>query len=669
MIDPHNPQLADSNSRVVREGRMPTTRVVICSSDTGLAKDYCQFQEGNADQPGTVRISRCIRAEDFKAMSSDGAECPEEIVVFLNRQMDRSAHKVLAEIARLSATASFRCLIVFPSLLHHLSPGTDDEIQEQLDRHGQQFGTRRVLPGCCDLKDESCVDDPNPSNGEHSGDFRNPEARLIVVRTGYVISPSSELSRRLNRFRNFRRLLHPKLTSTFVEGSELFRAINEELDSCCSARSGIRQITIPGPRRSWRSMFTDSQPSGLQEKLQSLVAMCLAAIGVSWLLYRAVLLLSRLFPPFRPLHFHTLRPQSVRELISLYNRHSCGNIQIAGYNNGVNHFGWQFPGRTVVLTTGIPGKTQLSDTTIPGPECQIGVAGDGQLGLTPHESGAVHTGTHFTVDAGLTLNHCIKELSRLDREFFVVPNYSWISMGTLFFVPVHGSGSRVSTLGDTIEAVFLYDGDEEQFILARRGDAIFRDAMYNTSQHLLLLRLTLQVKPKSVYSMRKNAVENPSAEQIMRMFEDTDASNVEIRKSSASGTSVDVFQYFEDASDNVTDAMAIPRDSIGRLWDRLEETPIVSALFHWFVRTFAFHVELMLRPDEFSVFWQHHQTLPVSKIQLRRVLKDGITHSACVNENCISADLFMMRRDRDAFCRFIATHMPNVRSNPGKQTL
>jgi hypothetical protein len=115
--------------------------------------------------------------------------------------------------------------------------------------------------------------------------------------------------------------------------------------------------------------------------------------------------------------------------------------------------------------------------------------------------------------------------------------------------------------------------------------------------------------------------------------------------------------------------MEMPRDSIGRIWDRLEETPVVSTLFHWFVRTFAFHVELFLNPDEFAIFWKHHQSLPVSKIQLRRVLKDGITHSACVHNDCISADLFMTRRNRDVFCKFVATHLPKVRSNPGKQSL
>jgi len=153
------------------------------------------------------------------------------------------------------------------------------------------------------------------------------------------------------------------------------------------------------------------------------------------------------------------------------------------------------------------------------------------------------------------------------------------------------------------------------------------------------------------------------------MFTDAEASNVEIRKNKAASTSIDLRRYYADSAATATGALKMPRDSIGRVWDRLEETPIVSWLFHWFVRTFAFHVELFLKADEFVIFWKHHQTMPISKIQLRKVLQDGITNSACAHENCISADLFMTRSNREVFVNFVSTHLPNVRFNPGKQSL
>jgi hypothetical protein len=430
----------------------------------------------------------------------------------------------------------------------------------------------------------------------------------------------------------------------------------------------IRHLTILGVRRSWKSVLAVHTTDQHADEAESLLSILCGRLGVQWFIAVLIRVLIRLVPSARQVDFLTLKPRAVREMISLYNRHNCRDIQLAGYNNGVNHFGWKFPDKTVVLTTALPGKTQLSDASMLDLEARLRASGLFRETNSRSDDGSASSGTHFTVDAGLTLKHCIQELNRHDREFYVVPNYSWISMGTLFFVPVHGSGSHVSTLGDTIEDVLLYDGESEQFIFARRGDRLFRDAMYDTSRHRLLLRLTLRVKPKSVYSVRQETLENPSAEDILRVFEDPEASNVEIRKNRAASSAVDIRRYYVD-SPTTAGALEMPRDSIGRVWDRLEETPIASTLFHWFVRRFAFHVELFLLPEEFLIFWQHHKSLPISKIQLRQILKDGITHSACRQASCISADLFMTRNNRDVFLGFISTHLPNVRFNPGKQSL
>ncbi|MBC7964524.1 MAG: hypothetical protein H7Z17_01265 [Fuerstia sp.] len=492
---------------------------------------------------------------------------------------------------------------------------------------------------------------------------------LTIIRTGFVVNLSSATSLWFRRLSGLCRLLPSRMTSTFIDGARLFSIIDEEVEqhqeswesAVPPTEVGLREITILGQRRPWRDVAMEFQSNGLVQKVLQLPCAVISLLGIPWLFFWAVVLAGKIVPSLRQFHFHTLQPRSVRELISLYNRHNCSNVQIAGYNNGVNHFGWKYPNQTVVLTTSIPGDVRLS--TLRSPTLQRLEPPDA-TGPTL-ESQA----TFVTVDSGLTLNHCIQELNKADREFYVVPNYSWISMGTLFFVPVHGSGSRVSTLGDTIEHVLLYDGDNERYVEAHRGDDVFRDAMYDRKRHWLLLNLTLQVKPKSKYFVRGSKMENPSAEDIQNLFNDPEASNVEIRKNQATSTAIDVSHYYIDTNAGGSDTMELPRDGIGRIWDRLEATPVVSTLFHWFVRTFAFHVELFLNPEEFAIFWKHHQSLPVSKIQLRRVLKDGLTHSACEHDDCISADLFMTRRNRDVFCRFVATHLPNVRSNPGKQSL
>ena len=40
------------------------------------------------------------------------------------------------------------------------------------------------------------------------------------------------------------------------------------------------------------------------------------------------------------------------------------------------------------------------------------------------------------------------------RELPVLPNYSYVSLGTSYFVPIHGSASKFSTIAETIEKAF-----------------------------------------------------------------------------------------------------------------------------------------------------------------------------------------------------------------------
>ena len=712
-----DPQEATSRERFDPEpaGRRSATslRLIISCGDQGLARDYLEFLDDGARQASASRDAELLSPESFLKRIQRNDIRPTEIVVFLDHRMTGQVLNLFAGLSQLASQVSFNCLVVLPSLLVHLCPGRSGGMQELLDQLGESF--RQVNVRLDSLVDARAADAPTSGSaslgtGESSTVPEASESRLIVIRTGYVLSPSSSMTRRLKSLRPLRALTGPQLSSTFLSGTTLFSAIDLELELLSPLRSraslvnavalsetengrvenslssqaasceessdsgpnsrfrSIRHLTILGVRRSWKSVLAVRTTEQHADEPESLLSILCGRLGVQWFIVVLIRVLIRLVPSARQVDFLTLRPRTVREMICLYNRHNCRDIQLAGYNNGVNHFGWKFPDKTVVLTTGLPGKTQLSDASMLDIEARLRATGLFGETNSRTDIDISDSRNHFTVDAGLTLKHCIQALNRHDREFYVVPNYSWISMGTLFFVPVHGSGSHVSTLGDTIEDVLLYDGESEQFIFARRGDRLFRDAMYDTSRHRLLLRLTLRVKPKSVYSVRQETLENPSAEDILRVFEDPDASNVEIRKSRAANSAIDIRRYYVD-SPTTAGALEMPRDSIGRVWDRLEETPIASTLFHWFVRTFAFHVELFLQPEEFLIFWQHHKSLPISKIQLRQILKDGITHSACRQTTCISADLFMTRSNRDVFLGFISTHLPNVRFNPGKQSL
>jgi hypothetical protein len=416
-----------------------------------------------------------------------------------------------------------------------------------------------------------------------------------------------------------------RFCSCFVETDELFHVIDQLL--AAGRPSKGRVYTLLGPNRPWCSLAPRSSAAGVIRAL------------LSWLLIEHALagvfaLLARWLPRLRTWNFDTLHPRSTRELLSLYNPYNCSHVKIVGYNNGVTHFGHRYPDKTVVSTTRCVRPPRIH-------------------------------GDLVKLDAGTTIHAGAEALRAVGKEFHVVPNFTYVSVGTAFFVPIHGSASRFSTVGETIEKVVLYDPVADRFIAARRSDPDFVQYLYDLRADVLLLRLTLRVKEKSSYYLRRQELIQPSSQQVLDLFRDREASNVELRKAAAGSGTVQVCKYYADTAEG----LEVPRDRLGSLWDRLEENPLTRVLFHGLTRRLAHHVELFLSEAEFAVFWDTHAALPIKKIQLRFIRQDGMPNSPFRKQDCISADLFMLKKHRRAFEDYLHQNFGAVRMNPGKHSM
>jgi hypothetical protein len=457
---------------------------------------------------------------------------------------------------------------------------------------------------------------------------------IVIVRPSHVLSPKSWLNRALRFAWVLLPIVPQSLRSCSVGSEEVFQLMETEASRPSPGR--CRAYTLLGANLPWRARLIEHAPPACARVLlllaKLLVPLALFRFMLGWLFS----LVAARTPRIKAWHLQTLYPRTRRELLALYNPYNYHHVKIVGYNNGVVHFGQQFPGKTVVSTLGCSEQARV-------------------------------WGDRARFDAGVTLHRVAEVLGSVGRQLHVLPNYSYVSLGTAYFIPIHGSASKYTTIAETIEKVVLYDPDRNRFLVGRRGEPAFAETVYNLTAPMLLLRMVVRTCEKTCYFFRKEHLANPSSQEILAYFHDNKPTNVEIRKAGAAAVTVQVCQYFREKDHREQATLDLPRDALGQLWDRLEENPITSYLFHTLTRLLAYHAELFLSEEEFARFWETHQALPIRKIQLRFIRRDSWPHSPFRDHDCISVDLFMLKKHRNRFESYVKKILPTARTNPGKQ--
>jgi len=460
-------------------------------------------------------------------------------------------------------------------------------------------------------------------------------SRIVVIRPSHVLSSNSPLGRFLRSCWFGFPLVPGRLQGCCVEGKELFAVIDRELS--CSGPPVCRIYTLLGPNRPWRDRLREQRSAWSTRAYacfaRSFVPLALVACIVGLL----VDFLARRSHYLQSWHLRTLRPRSMQEMLALYNKYNFQHLKVVGYNNGVVHFGHRYPGRTVLSTVRCNQRARLK-------------------------------GNIAEFDAGVTIRQARDVLDKHGRELPVLPNYSYVALGTSFFIPIHGSASDFTTIAETIHKVILYDPSEDRIVIAKRQAAAFGRYLYNLGAEVLLLRLQVQTKPKARYYVNQIQVIRPSGHEILEYFRDSRSSNIEIRKAGSAAQTVDVYQYRTHELEGKGAALDVPRDKLGRLWDHLEENPLSRMIYHRLNRLLAYHVELFLAETDFLKFWETHWSLPILKMQLRFIRRDGFPNSPFRQRDCVAADLFMLKKHRRRFDEYLKATLPAVQLNPGKHT-
>ena len=302
-------------------------------------------------------------------------------------------------------------------------------------------------------------------------------------------------------------------------------------------------------------MLAQHATTGLWRGCLTAVSALLSLLLLGHVAGFALDILARRWQSLRRWNFDTVCPGSFRELLALFNKFNWRHVKVVGYNNGVNHFGQRYPGETIVSTVNcnrailhqrheMAGRRRAPNHSSPAP-------------------GRSLRAPSLKADCGTTVRQALDVLGKADLELPVVPNYSYVCLGTAFFIPIHGSAADFSTVADTITRVLLYDPMQDRFISATSDEPAFRNHVYNLHANVVLLRLFLQVKPRSRYYVHKEVLNNPRSGELLDALRDGRATNVEIRKSSASTNKVTVSKYYKDPG-----AFAVPGARTPPRWSR-----------------------------------------------------------------------------------------------------
>ena len=317
------------------------------------------------------------------------------------------------------------------------------------------------------------LDDPRIRELENQVVSRAGELsdRLVVFRPGHVLSRHSSMSRLLERFAPMYPLVPERLGSCFIDGMKLFAAIETKRLGAVQSGLGlvglrpnteqtrlprsegrpvggkIRAFTFLGPNEPWRALLSRHRKARPRPSVTTAASQILSWLCVGQLLALVLTMLAKGFPWWRQWIVHTLEPRSMRELLSLCHAGNVDHVKVVGYNNGVVHFGHRHPGKTIISTI----------------RCRR----------------TVHAGPQMLkADCGATVRTALDYLGNRE-ELYVVPNYSYVCLGTSFFVPIHGSAVDYSTVADTICRVVLFDPDSDRIFSAMRHDVAFREHVYN----------------------------------------------------------------------------------------------------------------------------------------------------------------------------------------------
>lgn len=487
--------------------------------------------------------------------------------------------------------------------------------------------------------------------------------RYLIVRPSVVIGENLSWSRTLNRLWYVRQLIPRNMFRCWISIDQVTAAVETHFKAVEDGRAGSKVMQLLGERETLymathSRTLTSEQKNSLPEMLAFFAAWLLFPLTfalrmVCYVLLFVVSLFSTYMNSFYIQHF---RPTSEEELMTFFNAYN--NSVVTGAENMLLwHYvpPWVIEQKKILVTT--RGMNTIHSISPDAVVC----------------------------DAGVTIHELLGALQAKGLTISTYPNYHDISIGACIAGPVHGHSHQFATVASLVTEIRLFDIAKQKVRTLRSDTKEFRDLVFNTTNNVLILTVTLRPCPLMNFTKTRKRLDflTTSPEVLMKHSKMGDSCEVRmyvpvldvyfgsklrylpalygLTLTATMWNKVEDDEKKQAEGDTKTEGKTEPVDKVESIkgdlnWKKYVEN---STKLVWGVGSKAvMNTEWFFTEEEMVKFWKFYQknwfSLGWYKILIRHCKADNFPNSPCYKRDKFAVDIVALRYQR----KYLAEIMP-----------
>uniref|UniRef100_A0A7S3YCN7 FAD-binding PCMH-type domain-containing protein n=2 Tax=Lotharella globosa TaxID=91324 RepID=A0A7S3YCN7_9EUKA len=491
---------------------------------------------------------------------------------------------------------------------------------------------------------------------------------FLIVRPSVVIGENLSWTRTLNRLWYIRHLIPRNMFRCWISIDQVTNAVETHFKAVDDGRAESKIMQLLGERETlYQATYTRTLTSDHYKPLPDTVSMILLwllaplTFAFRMLAYVILFIVSLFSTYLNSFYIKHFKPTSLDEFLSFFN--SYNNCIVSGSENMLLwHYTppWIIEQKKILVTTrGMNKIRKLTRETV-------------------------------VCDAGVTIAELLKALQKENLTISTYPNYHDITLGACVAGPVHGHSHQYATVAALITSIKLFDIGQQRIKTIQKGTKEFRDLVFNTSNSVLVLEVSLQPCPLEEFVKNRKSLDflTTSPETLIKHAKYGDSCEIRMYVPMLDACLGQYRGYLRclpmvqglmltattwikkndkrsnGSLEDEKGAAIAPRQrgNVEKIkgdinWKRYVER---STKFLWSLGSKAImNTEWFFTEEEMITFWKYYQknwmNLGFYKILIRHCKADDFPHSPCYQRNVYAIDIIALRYQR----KYLADLMPS----------